>query len=499
MTQQPVQPVRVRLAPSPTGTPHIGTMRQAIFDWLLARNTGGTFILRIEDTDRRRFVPTALEGIYASLRWLGLDWDEGPDIGGPHAPYFQSERLDLYQTEVRRLIAANDAYECFCTPERLDTMRNRQRELKQPPHYDGRCRSEEGRAEAKRDAGAGAASVVRFAMPDTGQTVVPDFVRGDLSFENARLDDAVLLKSDGFPTYHLAMPVDDHEMAISHVIRNEEWLPSAPLHKRLFDALGYPLPVFVHTASILGSDRAKLSKRHGAQSVLEYRDQGYLPEAVFNFLGLLGWSLDDKTEVISRDEFVQHFSIERLIKSPAVFDLEKLNWMNGHYLRSLPPEDVTGLLTDWLERPEAAGGLPDQVERPLDFDYTLRLVPLVRERVKLLSEARDMMAFFYLPDGVEPDPAMLLGKAFAGEPRRAADLLSEALVLAEGVEAWTAEAIEAAYRALAEQQSVRAGELFMLVRVATTGRSVAPPLFETMELVGRERCVLRLRLAINLL
>ena len=474
-------------------------MRTALFDWLLARKTGGEFILRIEDTDRSRYVPAAVDDLYASLRWLGLDWDEGPDVGGPHAPYVQSERLDLYQAAAAHLIASGNAYECFCTPERLDEMRNRQRELKQPTGYDGRCRSEEGRAEAKREAGADARHVVRFLMPDAGETNVLDLLRGEVSFQNARLDDSVLLKSDGFPTYHLAVAVDDHEMAISHVIRAEEWLPSAPLHKLVFEALGYELPNFVHVSRILGSDRAKLSKRHGAQSVLEYRDQGYLPDAVFNFLGLLGWSLDDKTEVISRDEFVQHFSIERLIKSPAVFDLEKLNWMNGHYLRSLPPEDVTGLLKEWLERPEAAGGLPDQVERPLDFDYTLRLVPLVRERVKLLSEARDMMAFFYLPDGVEPDPTMLLGKAFAGEPRRAADLLSEALVLAEGVEDWTAASLEAAYRALAEQQGVRAGDLFMLIRVATTGRSVAPPLFETMELVGRERCVLRLRLAINLL
>ncbi|MPZ49380.1 MAG: glutamate--tRNA ligase [Dehalococcoidia bacterium] len=492
------RPVRVRLAPSPTGTPHIGTMRQAIFDWLLARKTGGKFVLRIEDTDRNRFVPTALEEIEASLRWLGLNWDEGPEVGGPHEPYFQSERLPLYKEAARKLIADGHAYECYCTPERLDQMRARQRELKEPPHYDGRCRTEEGRAAAKAEAGD-RRPVVRFFMPDEGETVVSDFVRGEITFENARLDDAVLLKSDGFPTYHLAMPVDDHEMEISHVIRNEEWLPSAPLHRRIFDALGYELPVFVHTASILGPDRSKLSKRHGAQSVLEYRDAGYLPEAVFNFLGLLGWSLDDKTEIISREEFIQHFTLDRIQKSPGIFNIEKLNWMNAEYMRLMPVERLAALLIEWLERPESEGGLPSNAARPLDFDYTARIVPLVRERVKLLPEARDMMAFFYLPDGVEPDPAQLLGKTFRDNRSRAQLLLSEALVAADQVEGWSHEALEAAFRDLATRMDAKPGDLFMLMRVALTARTVAPPLFETMEIIGKERSVERLRVAVNLL
>ncbi len=267
------KPVRVRLAPSPTGTPHIGTMRQAVFDWLLARRMGGTFVLRIEDTDRNRFVATSLQEIYDSLRWLGLDWDEGPDIGGPHAPYTQSERLELYHAAAHKLIEAGHAYECYCTPERLDEMRNKQRELKLPPGYDGLCSTDEGRARSKVLSG-GRAPVVRFHMPDEGTTVVPDFLRGEVSFESAKLDDAVILKSDGFPTYHLAVVVDDHEMEISHVIRGEEWLPSAPLHTRIYEALGYELPVLIHTPLILGTDRSKLSKRHGAQSALEYRDAG---------------------------------------------------------------------------------------------------------------------------------------------------------------------------------------------------------------------------------
>ncbi|HEX5141725.1 MAG TPA: glutamate--tRNA ligase [Dehalococcoidia bacterium] len=488
------KPARVRLAPSPTGIPHIGTIRQAIFDWLLARSTGGQFILRIEDTDQNRYVPESLPAIYESLRWLGLQWDEGPEVGGPHEPYFQSQRLPLYQEAAVRLIESGHAFECYCTPERLDTMRARQRELKQPPGYDGRCRTEAGRAEAKAEAG-GRNPVVRLKTPDEGETVVPDYLRGDVSFENARLDDAVLLKSDGFPTYHLAMPVDDHEMEITHVIRGEEWLPSAPLHKIIFDALGYDLPVLIHTPLILGPDRSKLSKRHGAQSALEYRDEGYLPDAVFNYLGLLGWSLDDHTEIISREDFVANFSIERLLKSPAVFNMEKLEWMNSEYMRQMPDREFARLLIGWLEAPESEGGVPDRVKRPLDLEYTLSIVPLVKERVKRAPQALDMMSFFYMPGGIEPalDAETLLGKAFKDDRAKAALLLTEALVLAESFDTWEHETMEEAYRKLTEQLEVKGRDLFGLMRVAITGRSVSPPLFESMELLGKERCVLRLR------
>jgi glutamyl-tRNA synthetase len=491
-------PARVRLAPSPTGTPHIGNIRTAIFDWLLARSTGGSFILRIEDTDRNRYVPTALGSLYESLRWLGLEWDEGPEVGGPHAPYFQSERLDLYQEAARRLMESGYAYQCYCTPERLDAMRNRQRELKQPPGYDGRCRSDEGR-EAARTEADGRSPVVRFMAPDSGETMVPDFLRGNVAFENGRIDDAVLLKSDGFPTYHLAMPVDDHEMEITHVIRGEEWLPSAPLHRLIFDALGYELPVLIHTPSILGTDRSKLSKRHGAQSALEYRDLGYLPEAVFNYLALLGWSLDDRTEIISRDDFVRHFSIDRLLKSPAIFNLEKLDWMNGEYMRNLPDEEFARRLIEWLEKPEAEGGLPDHAQRPLDLQYSLRIVPLVKERIKLLSKAREMVEFLYLPKGFELDADELVGKPFKDDRRRAALLLSEVLVLTETIEDWSSASLLEGYQAIAARMEAKFRDLAALIRMAITGRSVSPPLTESMEILGRGRCVLRLRDATQLL
>jgi glutamyl-tRNA synthetase len=290
------------------------------------------------------------------------------------------------------------------------------------------------------------------------------------------------------------MVVDDHEMEITHVIRNEEWLPSAPIHKLVFDALGYEMPVMVHTASIVGPDRAKLSKRHGAQSVLEYRDMGYLPDAVFNFLALLGWSLDDHSEIISRQDFIDNFSIDRIQKSPGLFNLEKLDWMNGEYMRLMSDDDLARYLIGWLERPESQGGLPDHIVHPLDIEYTTRLLPLVRERVKRGPEALNMMGFYYFPGPLpELDVEALLGKTYRDDRAGAALLLSEALVLAESLEDWRHEPMEEAYRGLADRLEVKARDLFGLMRVAITGRTVSPPLFESMEVIGRERCVVRLR------
>ncbi|HEV8573143.1 MAG TPA: glutamate--tRNA ligase, partial [Dehalococcoidia bacterium] len=341
--------VRTRYAPSPTGDPHLGNIRTALFDWLLARRYGGQFILRIEDTDQARYVEGGVENLIAALRWLGLDWDEGHDIGGPVAPYVQSQRLDIYQEHAKRLIAEDKAYHCYCSPQRLDEVRKAQQARKEPPRYDRHCR--DLTPEQRHDAEAsGVTPVVRFKTPLTGETSTHDVLRGEVVFQNDTLDDFVILKSDGYPTYHLAAMVDDHLMEITHVIRAEEWLPSAPRHFLIFQAFGWEPPLFAHVSRVLGSDRAKLSKRHGAHSVLEYRDQGYLPDAVVNFLALLGWSLDDHTEIMSRQTLIENFNLDRLIPNPAVFNAEKLLWMNGVYIREMEDGTLVEAVLPFLER-----------------------------------------------------------------------------------------------------------------------------------------------------
>jgi len=478
--------VRVRYAPSPTGVPHVGNVRTALFNWLFARHEGGSFILRVEDTDQTRLVPEALDAILESLRWLGLHWDEGPEVGGSCAPYFQSQRLDLYRRAANELIAKDAAYRCFCSPERLEQVRAEQTRRKEPPRYDRRCRNL-SEAECKQEEAKGIVPVVRFKTPLDGRVEFDDIVRGHVAFENDTLDDFIILKSDGFPTYHLANVVDDHLMEISHVLRAEEWLPSTPRHLLLYAALGYAPPQFAHLPMILGSDRAKLSKRHGAVSLLEYRRRGYLPEAMFNFLGLLGWALDDHTEIISRDEFIRSFSLERIVKNPAIFDVEKLTWMNGVYMRALRPERLADLLVERLE-----DDLSPAVPRPLDRGYVLRIVPLVQERIKLLDEAAPLTAFFFVEGPLDYMPETLLGKRFIGRGREARKTLEVAMERLSKVERWEHDAVEGVLRPLATELGLKAGDLFMLMRVAVTGQTATPPLFETMEVLGRDRCLARL-------
>jgi len=483
----PDGPVRVRFAPSPTGQPHVGAMRTALFDWLLARRTGGKFIVRIEDTDQARFEEGSLQGILDGLRWLGLDWDEGPEVGGPHAPYIQSQRRDLYQQAARRLVESGAAYECNCTPERLESMRERQRAERKAPGYDGHCRdkSPEQRAEAR---AAGRPIVVRMRVPGHGEVTVHDYIRGPITFEWSRLSDFVILKSDGLPTYHLAHLVDDHEMGITHVLRGEEWIASSPRHTLIYDALGWTPPVFVHLPLLLGKDRSKLSKRHGAASILEYRDAGYLPEAVINFLSLLGWSPGDDTEMMSADEIISRFSLDGVNESPAVFDPEKLQWMNGVYIRQMPAGDLAERLLPVLERE-----LPASVQRPLDPDYVRSLTPLIHERLKLLSEAPDLLEFFYV-DPPAPAPEDMVQKRM--DRASTADALAAALEVVESFKSFEPEPLEAEFRTLAEKLSLKPGQLFGSIRVAITGRRVAPPLFDTMAALGRPRCAGRIRNAI---
>jgi glutamyl-tRNA synthetase len=485
--------VRVRFAPSPTGFQHIGGFRTALFDWLLARHAGGRFLLRIEDTDTARTVPGAVEAIVEGFRWLGLDWDEGPLVGGSFGPYFQTQRRDLYRATSERLIALGSAYRCFCSPERLQQVRAEQQAHNEPPRYDRHCRGMSADEQAARIA-AGESSVVRIAVPLEGTTEVQDALRGTIRFENANLDDAVLLKSNGYPTYHLANVVDDHYMAISHVIRAEEWIPSAPLHVMLYEALGWPPPIFAHVPDVLGRDGRKLSKRHGALPLLEYRDLGYLPEAVLNYMALLGWSYDDKTDVLSRDQLIRSFSLDRVGTAGAKYDEDRLLWFNGVYIRQLSPAELAERTLPFLQRPQSQGGLPDSVARPLDTAYVERVLQLEQERMKTLAEAPGMTAFFFT-DELEYDTRLLIAKGM--DQGRTLDGLRRAQAVVSQLDSWTAAAMEPELRQLVSDLGLKPVQLFTSIRVAVTGRTVSPPLFETMEVLGRTRSLERLERAIS--
>ena len=489
--------VRVRYAPSPTGEPHLGNIRTAMFNWLFARHHEGSFVVRIEDTDRERYVERAVPAILEALRWLDLDWDEGPTENGagsrgPYAPYVQSQRLSHYREMADALISKGAAYYCYCSSERLDLLRREKQRQKLPPGYDGRCRNLTDQERRRLD-GLGTRRVVRFRVPHEGTTRVADLVRGEVTWENRLLDDFIILKSDGFPTYHLGVVTDDHLMEITHVLRAEEWLPSTPRHLMLYKALGWEPPLFGHLPMILGPDRAKLSKRHGADSALAYRDQGFLAEAAVNFLALLGWSLDGQREVASREEIVAHFSLERVNRAPAVFNIEKLTWMNGVYIRSMAAEELAERLLPFLERPADEGGLADDVARPLDRAYLGRIIPLVQERIKRLDDGAELVGFFLEePSAYDPSQVQQKGMDVAGT----AGALTAASARVEALDAWTSDALEGVLRPLAVELGVKTGQLFGTLRVAVTGRTAAPPLFETMEVLGRDRCLARMRRAL---
>jgi glutamyl-tRNA synthetase len=468
---------RVRFAPSPTGYPHLGNIRTALFNWIFARHNNGVFILRIEDTDVTRMVEGATDAILEGLRWLGLNWDEGP--------YFQSQRLELYREAADKLLKQDCAYRCYCSPQRLESMRQEQMKRKQPPGYDRQCRNLTAKECAEKEA-SGTIPVVRFKSPLEGQTSFNDLLRGQIVFENNTLDDFVLLKSDGYPTYHLANIVDDHMMEISHVLRADEWLSSTPRHVLLYRAFDWQPPQFAHLPMILGPDRSKLSKRHGATSVTEYKEQGYLPEAMFNFLALLGWSLDDKTELMTPDEIVKNFSLERISTTAAVFNKDKLEWMNGVYLRGLSLEEFTNRAMPFLEK-----GLPSEVKRPLDADYIMRFAPLIQERAKTLAEVPQLSDFFLVD--MEYDAGLLSGKIDKAE---AVNSLKASMAAMNGLKKWDAASLEVIFRPLAEELKLKTSAFFGLLRVAITGRTAAPPLFQTMEVLGKDRCLKRLTTAL---
>jgi glutamyl-tRNA synthetase len=420
-----------------------------------------------------------VEAILDSLQWLGLDWDEGP--------YFQSQRLPIYREIAHGLVEQGHAYLCYCSPERLEAVRREQVQRKQPPKYDRYCRDLPQQEKARLER-TGIVPVIRFKTPLEGETSFLDLIRGWVTFKNETLDDFVMLKSDGYPTYHLASVVDDHLMNISHVLRADEWLSSTPRHVLLYRALGWQPPQFAHLPMILGPDRAKLSKRHGAASIKEYQEQGYLPEALVNFLALLGWSLDDRTELMSRDELIAHFSLERVGKTAAVFNKEKLDWMNGVYLRRLSRDEFVRRAMPFLER-----GLPRLVECPPDRNYVAQVLSLAQERVKTLSEVSEFCSFFFV-DKLEYDVDLLTREL---DVESACNALKVAQDRLEQVENWDATTLESILRPLASDLNLSTGRFFGLLRVAFTGRAAAPPLFQTMAVMGKSRCLGRLNAALE--
>jgi glutamyl-tRNA synthetase len=470
--------VRVRFAPSPTGSPHIGNIRTALFTWLFARKHGGVFILRIEDTDRARYVEGSVQEIMDSLRWLGLDWDEGP--------YFQSQRLPLYREVAEKLVETGHAYRCYCTPERLEELRRQQEAAKQPTGYDRKCRylSDEERKELEAQ---GLPHVIRFAMPLEGETVFHDEIRGEIRFENALIDDFVMLKSDGYPTYHLASVTDDHDMGITHVIRGEEWISSTPRHVQIYRALGWELPKFAHLPMILGMDRKKLSKRHGSVQFVEYIQQGYLPEAMLNFLALLGWSADEDRELYSREELIERFDLSGVQENPAIFDGQKLLWMNGVYIRRKPMGELTRLCLPYLQE----AGLMPQNPSPQEVTYAQRVIALEAERMKLLSEVVPLTDYFFR-DTLEYEEKGV--RKWFTQPY-VPQMLEMLIERYSALEPFDVPHIEATTRAVAEELGVSAAQVIHPTRVAVSGRTVGPGLFEMIEVMGKERVLHRLRAA----
>ena len=476
--------IRVRFAPSPTGQPHVGVIRTAIFDWLLARHFNGQFILRIEDTDRARFVEGAIEEIIGALKWLGMDIDEGPEpIGGDYGPYFQSERLDLYNRYANYLAETGKAYWCECSSERLTEVREKQQRDKVDIRYDNRCRNRN----LKGSPGDGK-HVLRFKIPETGATTFHDELRGDITVENSTLDDLVLIKRDGFPTYHLASCVDDHHMAISHVFRGEEWLSTAPKHQLIYEAMGIEPPKFVHVPVILGPDKKKLSKRHGATNILEYKERGYLPEAIFNFLSLIGWNPGDDREILSRDEIIEAFDIDRINTSPGVFDIEKLDWMNGAYIRAMPIDDLAlrlkPLMAEW--------GWLDAEWGAMGECYVKSVIGLMQERLERLTQLRERADYFFN----EPTEYEHKGikKSFKGE-----DIIERMTAARDalGVCGWSHDGVESAIRTTAERLEVGFGKVIHPVRLAVSGITAGPGLFGMLEVIGREKVLARIDRAIE--
>ncbi|HHV45623.1 MAG TPA: glutamate--tRNA ligase [Tissierellia bacterium] len=482
-----MEKVRVRFAPSPTGYLHIGGARTALFNYFFAKRYGGKFILRIEDTDRERLKEDSVSQIISSLKWLGIEWDEGPEIGGEFGPYFQSERLELYRKEAQRLVDEGKAYYCFCTEEEIAKEREEQKALKVPYRYSGRC-STLSKEEVEENIKMGKPYVIRIRIPREGNTVVEDLIRGTVNFDNSQLDDYIIIKSNNMPTYNFACVVDDHFMKISHVIRAEEHLSNTPKQVLMYEALGYEIPKFAHISMILAPDRSKLSKRHGATSVEEFKEQGYLKEAIVNYLTLLGWAPGGDEEIFSVEDTVKKFSLDNVSKTAAIYDVNKLSWINGHYLRNLDLDYITREAVPFFIKK----GLVSEDEVENKYDYIKRVVSAVREKVKLLSEVADASEYFfkdideYDPKGVE--------KRFKKD--NVIELLTKGKQALEKASDFSVEGVEKAYRDLIDELGIKGGDIIHPTRLALSGRTVGPGLFDIISILGKEECLRRMDKAI---
>jgi len=480
--------VRVRFAPSPTGHLHIGGARTAIYNWAYARRHGGVFVLRIEDTDPERSTQENTDAIIRAMEFLGLDYDEGPVVGGEFGPYFQTQRFDRYAEGLELLKASGHAYPCFCSAETLEGKRDAARAKGGFAGYDRTCRSLTAEDAADRIA-AGEPHVWRLKVPeDRGDITFDDEVRGETTFSSDSIDDYVLARTDGSPTYNFAVVMDDADMLITHVIRGDDHLSNTPKQILVFEALGLPVPTFAHLSMIWGADGKRLSKRHGATSVEAYRDLGYLPEALMNYLALLGWSLDGETTLIDAETLTDNFSLDRISKNAAIFDVEKLEWMNGVYIREMSAEQFLVRMVPWLENAD----LTTVADAEARSEWFLKLAPLVSERIKRMDEIVPMVSFLF--GDVTPSEAAV-AKTLAKDGARAA-LLATSEVLADV--AWDAESIEAAMRELPARLELKPKVVFQAVRVAVTGEMVSPPIFESLELLGRETTLARLADALSL-
>jgi glutamyl-tRNA synthetase len=494
MTEK-MKPVRVRFAPSPTGHTHLGSGRTALYNYLIARQTGGQFILRIEDTDRKRYVEGAEQELIDSLHWLGVQWDEGPDVGGPYGPYRQSDRKELYQAHAQTLVASGHAYPCFCTPQELENARQEAQAAKKMYLYPGTCRRIDP-AEAARRVAAGERHVIRFKTPREGSITFRDLLRGEITVENSMIDDAVLVKSDGFALYHLAAMIDDHLMEISHVLRSSEWLPSLPLHAHIIRAFGWQEPTWVHLSVFLKpSGKGKMSKRESSDLLKDghsifmkdLEELGYIPEGVVNWIALMGWSYDDHTEVFTLPDLVEKFSLEKLNPSPAAINFTKLDHFNGVHIRSLSQDDLSARLRPYFEREGYT----------VEPNLLRRVVPLIQERLTVMTDAPEVAGFFFR-DVVEPsNPAELVAKGLTAE--QSAEAARRTYQVLTGLSDLRLETAEPPMRALVDELGLSAGQLFGILRVAVTGQRVSPPLFESMELIGHAKVLARLDRAVKML